>query len=160
MFIYVVRHAWAEQRDPGRWPDDALRPLTPQGRQRFKKVAKALVKRGFAPARMATSPLVRCQQTAAILLHYLPKSTTLVELEALAPGSDLNALVAWTRERADGDVAWIGHAPDVDELTAALIGGSAAIHFAKGAVAAVRFDDIAQNHGALEWLVTARLLGC
>ena len=47
-------------------------------------------------------------------------------------------------------------------ITAALVGESAGwIRFAKGAVAAVRFDDLpAVAEGELRWLVTAKLLGC
>ena len=160
MMIYIVRHAWAGDHDPDRWPDDRQRPLTTEGCQRFRKVAKALVKRGFEPARIATSPLVRCRQTADILIDELSKRTTLVELDALAPGSNLKAAMEWTREKPDGDVAWVGHAPDVEDLTAALIGQpDASIRFAKGATAAVRIDNLAAGRGELEWLVTAKLLG-
>jgi phosphohistidine phosphatase len=160
MYIYVVRHAWADDRDPSRWPDDAERPLTNEGRSRFKKVASVLVQRGFAPERIATSPLVRCRQTADILRAALPKSTTLDELDALAPGSDLKALMAWSRQTDNIDVAWVGHSPDVEELTAALIGdGSAGICFKKGAVAAIRFENQSSGHGELEWLLTAKSLG-
>jgi phosphohistidine phosphatase SixA len=50
----------------------------------------------------------------------------------------------------------------VSRLTAALIGdGSSLIHFAKGAVAAIRFDgDPTIGGGELQWLATAKLLGC
>jgi phosphohistidine phosphatase len=151
MYVYIVRHAWAYDRDSQRWPDDGQRPLTPEGRDRFKKVAKALVRRGVEPARVATSPLVRCRQTADILLEYLARTTQLLELEAL---------LEWTRQSPEADVAWVGHAPDVDELTAALIGeGSAAIHFSKGAVAALRIHRLAPGGGQLDWLVTAKMLG-
>ncbi len=160
MFIYIVRHAWAGEHDRDRWPDDRLRPLTSQGIVRFKQMARAVVKRSFEPAAIATSPLVRCRQTADILLDSMPKPIPLTELEALAPGSDLKALMSWTRQQGNVDVAWVGHAPDVDELTAALIGDSSAtIHFAKGAIAAIRFDNPSAGHGELDYLLTAKMLG-
>src|SRR4030066_164180 len=96
MFIYIARHAWAGERGDPRWPDDSLRELTPQGIARYGEVVKSLAQRGFAPARIATSPYVR----------------------------------------------WAGHSPDVDRFAATLIGDSSArIRFAKGAVAAIEFDD-------------------
>lgn len=160
MHIYIVRHAWAGERDSQRWPDDGQRPLTPEGQARFRKLAKAIVQRGCRPQRIATSPLVRCRQTADILLECLPNEATLDELDALAPGSDLKTLMHWTRQSQETDVAWVGHAPDVDELAAALIGdGSAGIRFKKGAVAAIHFDNLAAGHGDLEWLATAKVLG-
>ena len=85
-----------------------------------------------------------------------------VELEALTPGSDFEALVEWSREFADRDsVCWVGHAPDVSYLAAALVSdATAGIRFAKGAVAAIRVDGvIGPNCGELQWLATAKLLG-
>jgi phosphohistidine phosphatase len=161
MRIYIVRHAWAHDQDSLRWPDDDVRPLTEEGIKRFRRVAKNLVERGFAPTRIATSPLFRCRQTADILLEFLPKSVERSVLDALAPGSDLKTLLAWTSRVPEVDVAWVGHAPDVGELTAALIGdGSASIRFAKGAVAAIRFEQAATSRGELEWFATAKILGC
>ncbi len=59
-------------------------------------------------------------------------------------------------------MAWVGHAPDVGHLAAALVGDSgAAIRFAKGRIAAIEFPDIPRiSQGELRWLVTAKLLGC
>src|SRR6516165_9033660 len=141
MLLYIVRHAWAEQRDPERYPNDDVRPLTGEGKKRFAKVVERLAEGGFRPTLIATSPLVRCRQTADIIVKHLPDKAKLVELDALRPGSDLNALVEWTAAQQDEAIAWVGHAPDVGDLAASLIGdGTAAIRFAKGAVAAVEFD--------------------
>ncbi|HEX5443696.1 MAG TPA: histidine phosphatase family protein [Pirellulales bacterium] len=159
MIVYVVRHAWAEDRDEAAYPDDDLRPLTAKGKKRFRRVVKRLVKRGFDPRRLATSPLVRCRQTADLIAEYAPQGPTPEELDDLKPGGRLEPLLAWTAECREGDVAWVGHAPEVEELTAALIGGEAALHFAKGAVAAVEFTGrVFAGQGLLLWLATAELL--
>ena len=39
MDLYVVRHAVAHKRDEDLWPDDAKRPLTPEGEERFPRFA-------------------------------------------------------------------------------------------------------------------------
>ncbi len=39
MDLYVVRHAVAHKRDEDVWPDDAKRPLTPEGEEGFPRFA-------------------------------------------------------------------------------------------------------------------------
>jgi phosphohistidine phosphatase len=162
MMIYVVRHAWAGQSGDPAYPNDDERPLTDKGRKRFKKLIKKLVKRGFNPIAVATSPLVRTEQTAAVLSEVCPARPPLSVLPALAPGSHLQSLLDWTSSQAPSDVAWVGHAPDVEMLTGALIGDSACqIRFDKGAVAAVQFmGDVAAGAGELVWLANAELMRC
>ena len=55
-----------------------------------------------------------------------------------------------------------GPCTDVDRLAAALIAQSdALLRFAKGGVAAIRFDGPpVLAGGELQWLVTAKVLGC
>jgi phosphohistidine phosphatase len=163
MIVYIVRHALAGDRDPDRWPNDNLRPLTNEGRKRFQSFSKRLAKRGIAPGIIATSPLVRCRQTADILASRIPGHPPVVELDALAPSSQLAPLLRWNTEQASAhdEVAWVGHAPDVEELTAALIGDTQArIRFSKGAVAAIDYQSDEAGFGRLLWLATAKLLGC
>ncbi len=162
MELFIMRHALAGDPDPIRWSDDALRPLTAEGETRFAAMVETLAKRDFSPTIIATSPLVRCRQTAEIVSKSLPLKPTVVELEALAPGADLTQILTWTCSLPDKSIAWVGHAPDVTLLTAAMIGdGSAGIRFKKGAVACIRFEDlIHRGRGELLWLATAKLLGC
>ena len=160
--IYVIRHAWAEDRQCFLGSTDWERPLTRDGRRRFAAMLKRLVERGFRPEVIATSPLVRCRQTAEIVAEITAGGAPIVVLDALQPGSDLEAMLAWTEREAGAceQVAWIGHAPDVGRLTGRLT-GEGTLRFAKGAIAAIRFDGPpAPACGELRWLVTAKLLGC
>ena len=162
MILYIVRHAWAEERNAEAWPDDSQRPLTESGCKRFSRLVKKLVKIGFSPNMIATSPLTRCQQTADLLAERIAGKPEVVALVALAPCSDLDALTQWSAESiADMEqIAWVGHAPDVGRLASQLIGGESNIRFAKGAVAAIRFESVVQpGAGELQWLATAKLLG-
>jgi phosphohistidine phosphatase len=163
MPLYIIRHAWAEDRDDARWPDDDLRPLTTDGRKRFAQFVEQLALRGMTPGVIATSPLPRCVETAQLLATGLSKQPKVVTLDELRPGSDLSGLLRWTVRQADkhDEIAWVGHAPDVGHLVAAIIGdANAQIHFAKGAVAAIRFDgQPSAGAGELQWLATAKLLG-
>ena len=160
-FIYVARHAWAYHFGDPRWPDDAERELEPEGAERFMQVVQTLAERGFAPQAIATSPYVRCRQTADIIARYTEHRPEVVETEALAPGSDFEALCHWSQQTGCEKVCWVGHAPDVGNLAAVLVGDQGAhIRFAKGAIAAVRFDsDFEDSTGELYWLATAKSLG-
>lgn len=161
MHLYIIRHAWAYEHGDPRWPDDSQRPLEDEGAERFSRVVELLRERGFAPDLIATSPYVRCRQTAEIAAAHSTQSPQITELDALCPGSDFAALIAWTREQQVDSVAWVGHAPDVSLLTAALIGdGDALIRFAKGSVASLRIDGpVGPGCGELQWHATAKLLG-
>jgi phosphohistidine phosphatase len=161
--VYIVRHAWAGDRDEKAFPDDRLRPLTARGRKRFQKFVKRLEKRGFAPQLVATSPLLRCRQTADIIAGLVPGCGPPVERIELCPDGELAPLATWSATRQAGGaerIAWVGHAPDVGRMVARLIGGDGDIEFSKGAVAAVLFPGpIAVGHGVLRWLITPRMAG-
>ena len=164
MDLYIVRHAQAGHFGDPKWPDDGKRPLTEEGKGRFARVVESLVERGCAPDVIASSPLLRCLQTAQLLAEGLPQKPQVVELDELRPGSDLDGLLQWTAQQPPEyrQVAWVGHAPDVSRMAAALIGASESwIRIAKGATAYIRFHGRAEvARGELRWLVTAKMLGC
>lgn len=161
MILYVVRHAWA---DHPHWANDHSRPLTDDGRARFVKVMKRLTAGGVAPQLVLSSPLTRCRQTAEVIAEVASIEAPVAVRDELEPGSNLRGLLKWVRQHAADcpEMAWVGHAPDVSLITAALIGdGDAAIAFSKGAVAAIQFENLPEiGAGALKWLATAKLLGC
>ena len=160
MFLYILRHAWAGHFGDPDWPDDSLRPLTSDGVKRFQKVARKLAERGVDPGVIATSPYVRCRQTAEILAAALEPHPRVIELADLAPGGDLSELARWTNNHAGQDVCWVGHRPCVGLLTAELVGASEEVRFAKGAMSAIRFDTkVKPGTGELYWLVTAKMMG-
>ena len=160
MYLYIARHAWAgHYGDPGPWDDDSQRPLTAEGIERYRRVLARLCEAGMAPEVIATSPYTRCLQTAELMAEAC--GGDLIELEDLAIGAEFDSLVAWTNEQQAGQIAWVGHNPDVGTMTAALVSdGTASIRFAKGSVAAVRFyGDVAPGMGELYWHATAKQLG-
>jgi phosphohistidine phosphatase len=163
MDLFIVRHAWAGEHGDPRWADDSQRPLTGDGRERFAQLVDKLVRRGFSPEAIATSPMVRCRQTADLIAAGVDGKPTIIELDDLLPGGDVESLLEWTvlQSRQHNQVAWVGHAPDVCRLTAHVIGGGDAwLRFSKGAVAAIRFDGLpAAGAGELRWMVTAKVLG-
>ena len=89
---------------------------------------EALLPCGLTPQLIFTSPMLRCVQTAEILAAALGEKTRVVERKELLPGGDPKHLLAATEEHVSGldQVAWVGHAPDVGYLVAAMIGWTTA----------------------------------
>jgi phosphohistidine phosphatase len=160
-FIYIARHAWAHECGDPRWPDDSKRELETEGAERYLRMIEILAARDFAPEIIATSPYTRCRQTADIISQNTPVRPSVVELPALKPDSDFEALTHWSRTTRCKSIVWVGHAPDVTWLTGMLIGDRQAnLRFAKGSIAAIRMHgDIAFAGGEMVWLATAKLLG-
>ena len=82
----------------------------------------------------------------------VPTKPSIAVLDDLAPGGSLEPLLAWTRSQAPADVAWVGHAPDVESLAADLVGaGHGQIGFEKGAVAAIRLAGPVDGRARASW---------
>lgn len=154
MDICLVRHAVAVERGSTGFEDDALRPLTAQGRARMVEAAAGL-KRLLTPQVILTSPLVRAAETAEILRKAYGLGKPRV-CDALATGDHDGVLTAI--EEADaGAIALVGHEPWMSELLAYLLtgdrAGMAAV-FKKGAAALVgSAAEPAPGHCWLEWLI-------
>ena len=161
MELLVVRHAIAFERNTRRWPDDGERPLSPQGVARAAKAAAGMKQLVRAPARVLASPLVRAQQTAAILSEVAgwPSASECAEL---APGATPEALLAVLRRLPEVRVALVGHEPGLSRLLAAALPGApgaGAFRFRKMGAALLTFAGAARPGGArLEWLVPPKLL--
>ncbi len=133
-----MRHGPAESRDPTRFPDDDLRPLTTKGKKRINACAKGMKVLGFVPERILFSPTVRTRETALLLARAFKLSKSALKVEpALHYDSDPGILVrtagtAKTRTRT----LWIGHEPWLGEALGQLLEGPP-VPFRKGALALV-----------------------
>jgi len=141
MELIVVRHAIACESDPGRWKIDCTRPLTAEGRRRFRRAAAGLGTLVGTPDLILTSPLLRAVETAEILEKSAgwPAATPCPELE---PECALFQTLQRLRAERRGRVAVVGHEPHLGEFVGACIAGEdtqAGIEFKKGGVAILRF---------------------
>lgn len=157
--IYLVRHAAAAERGP-EWPDDTARPLTSDGVSRFKKVVAGMAASGVEVDLILTSPLVRCRQTAEILVAGLPGRPRLVPIDALAPGGGPAAVIAeLARVARRPRVAVVGHEPDLGQLAARLLGLKRAPEFRKGGACRIDVDTLPPGGpGLLVWFALPRML--
>lgn len=112
MDLLLWRHAEAESRIP-----DAMRALTPRGREQAKGTAHWLA--GHAPRglRVLVSPSVRTRQT----IEVWRRDYELCPGIALgAKGEDLLALASWPENR--DPVLLVGHQPSLGEAAGLILG--------------------------------------
>ncbi len=138
MRLYIVRHATAVARGT---VEDALRELTPEGRDEARDIARAFRRLKIEPNAIVSSPRLRCIQTAAAIgAEY--GMTPSVDDHA-GPGLSLAGLAEIVHDVGlETSTVIVGHEPDLSELVAALTG--ARVRMPKAAVAYVRatsFDD-------------------
>jgi phosphohistidine phosphatase len=132
MELFLVRHAIAVPQAEGL--KDADRPLTDEGRKRFRQVARGLDRLGVKLDRVLHSPWTRAVQTADLLSRVLVGESAVEVGLAREPDAELTARLA-QGER----VAAVGHEPWMSELLALLVTGSkthaARFSFKKGQIA-------------------------
>jgi phosphohistidine phosphatase len=162
MDVYLVRHAIAEQRDAGRWPDDSRRPLTPEGEERFRATARGLRRIVPRVAVLLASPYARAWRTAELLTEEagwpLPERCAALEAERSAA----EAAEALRDRRVQASVALVGHEPQLSSLAALLLAGrgeALRLELKKGGLVRLALDAVpAPGTAVLRWSVAPRIL--
>jgi phosphohistidine phosphatase len=160
--VYLVRHAIAEQRDAMRWPVDSLRPLTPEGADRFRRAARGLHRLVPTVDRLLTSPYARAWQTAELLHDEIDWPAPLESSGLSGHSTTVEALDA-LRVHADRDsVALVGHEPQLSWLASLLLAGEESVvrlELKKGAVALLELTPPPTPGSAvLRWSVRPKIL--
>ena len=161
MNVYLVRHAVAHERNPARYPNDAQRPLTAAGKQKFRKAARGLALCLPKGSLVLTSPFIRARETAAILIK-VAKLADAVECGELAAGAPARKAFELLRSRKEQAVVLVGHEPDLSTLLSAALAGARGrfkIEFKKGGAACLRFEkDVEPGRATLVWMMPPRVL--
>ncbi len=125
MKVYLIRHGIAAER--GAYADDEQRPLIDQGREKTIKVAERLLAAKLKFDLILSSPLVRANQTAQIL----QKQGLAKDIQSFAPLKPdgeieqwLEWLQKWQAKHRNGQLALVGHQPDLGNWAEMLIWGS------------------------------------
>ncbi len=120
MDLYVVRHAVAHKRDKTRWPDDAKRPLTPEGEERFRRAARGILRLVPEVGAVLSSPFARRWRMAEMLERAgWPAPVRCEELEPDCPPHKALDVLG-----CHGDLdsaAIVGHRPSLHELVSYLL---------------------------------------
>jgi phosphohistidine phosphatase len=139
---------------------DADRRLTKKGRGEIAAAGRWMAAKDIRFDLIAASPLVRAQETAAIVAESLGEKDTLVTWEVLSPGGgDTGSVCRKLAEHPDMHaVLLVGHEPLLSSLIGRIISGNAnaVVVMTKGALAKIReFSCSGDPAGELHWLVTA-----
>jgi len=161
--LLLLRHAIAAQRDPERWPDDGLRPLTPEGRRKMQRGALGIVALGVRPDLVLTSPLARAADTARIAAAAFKPRPEIRVLKPLAPGGGSGGVLAGLGGLPSAStVLLVGHEPDLTRLAGALLiepRGDLGLDFKKGGLCWIDCDGAPRPRaGRMILLVTPRVL--
>ena len=115
MELFLIRHGIAV---PGSVVlPDAVRPLTPEGRERFAQAVMGLQRLGVRLDRLYHSPWLRAVETAALLMPVLDGEMVSHTALARPPSRALLKDIAGER------VALVGHQPWMGQLLVLLVTG-------------------------------------
>lgn len=157
MDVYILRHGKAEDTGPG--IGDADRRLTKKGREKIFAAGRWIAAQELRFDLIASSPLVRAQETATIIAGCLGEKTRPVTWKVLAPGGNTDTVCQLIGKHPDlHAILLVGHEPLLSALISRIITGNenAAIAMSKGALAKIRnFSATQSPSGELHWLVTA-----
>ncbi len=149
MLLYLVRHAHADSA-----AEDALRPLSPQGRLAVRRLALGLRAANVCrpPAAVWHSPLRRARETAELLVAGLGHGQTpVLTVEGLLPEDDPTRLVPRLWQSA-GALAIVGHEPFLGSLASYLVTGRempAVFAMEKGTVLCLERPE--ENRSSARW---------
>ncbi|QDU67238.1 SixA phosphatase family protein [Engelhardtia mirabilis] len=121
MHLHLVRHAIAAERAGAE--RDAARPLTAEGKRRFRKCARGLGRIGPRYDAIVHSPLLRAVESAELMAG-LCDDIRVDDLLARPPGRPLFTLLSELQQQGAERLALVGHQPWLGELAAWLTIGS------------------------------------
>ncbi|MCX7882440.1 MAG: histidine phosphatase family protein [Brevinematales bacterium] len=134
--IILIRHGKAVDVNEWNGPDND-RPLTEEGKERTKKLAKGsrFLREKLKNPLLYTSPYLRAYQTAAIFGDIW--KLEVVKNPLFEPGWDGSGLSLDDKKK---DIIIVGHMPDLKEALFSLTGGQATIEFQPPSLAAISFS--------------------
>ncbi|HXC49437.1 MAG TPA: histidine phosphatase family protein [Candidatus Limnocylindrales bacterium] len=176
MDLLIVRHAIAVEHTDWKGRPDGERPLTDKGRDLMKRNAAGLAVAFPNLDLIATSPLVRAAQTAAVLKGAY-KNARVEEVPALTSGAEKGEIAAWLKKRqpvqqeseqaaaaahqSGQRIALVGHEPDLGQLISWLITGQTRTPFEmrKGGACLLRLTEPpGPGSAVLRWFLPPSLL--
>lgn len=161
--VAIFRHGPAETRDPARWPDDRLRPLTRKGVEQTRRAARGLVRCLESVSVVATSPATRARRTAEILGRQLDPARRARMWPELDTGRLAAPILLRLRRepRTRGAVVLVGHEPTLAEFAGLVLTGEgiSVLRLTKGGAACLEFGRTVRPGSAkLLWSLTRKQL--
>jgi phosphohistidine phosphatase len=161
MELFLLRHAEAGKRLPAR-AKDADRPLTEEGKEELKLVARAIKNLNVKPDLIVSSPLKRAKETAEITARTIGGKPRTELWDELKPeGSREAFLKRLSSVKAESIVLCVGHEPYLTELIGDVTHnrGRPMMVLKKAGIARLSLKSLhPKAEGELKWLLTPRLL--
>ncbi len=161
MNIFLLRHGIAVEPGTPGFVEDAQRPLTPKGKGKLKKIARAMERLELKFDLVLSSPYIRARQTAEIFARGLNIKRALEFSDALIPSGNLKKLIDVLNhlESKPQDLLLVGHEPTLSELISLLVSGApgSSVLMKKGGLCKLCVSDLRHGRCAtLEWLLTPK----
>jgi phosphohistidine phosphatase len=160
VWIHLLRHGIAVDREDPACPADPERFLTDRGRLRVAAVAKGMAALGISPDRVLVSPYLRAQQTADLAIEALGGESVRREtVDALTPMGDPERVLEAVRASGGHEVLCVGHAPNLDLVAARLLGCETPVtHLKKAGAASLQCQSASFGGGVLFAVYPPRVL--
>jgi len=158
MEIYLLRHAIAEDAEPGQ--RDSERALTDEGREKLRRVLLRDHAAGVKPAVILSSPYRRALETASVAREIL--GGEIERTETLIPSaSPYGAWEAILAHKSEDAVLLASHEPLMSSMAAFLLGApSLEVDMKKAALVRVDCERFGpQPKGVLKWMLTPATAG-
>lgn len=157
MDLFILRHGEAGKRSATR--NDSQRSLSITGEQEMEQISKAFVKLGLEFDYVFTSPLVRCKQTAEIVMKYTKSRNGMMELNELRPeGNKLELYNKLSKLIPGSSTLVVGHEPYLSQLVGEAIGDTnCRIDLKKAGLVRIKTTSLHPKiKGELRWLLTPK----
>jgi phosphohistidine phosphatase len=161
MNLYLLRHAKAEPRG-GMWKSDSKRPLSPEGEEIMRLVARGMLELDVKIDLIVTSPFARAARTAAIAAEVY-KTDKIWTSQNLVPDGEPSRLIVELNDNYStlSNIVVVGHEPYLGELLSVLLTGESGmdVNFKKAALCKLTVENLRRGRCAtLEWFLTPRQL--
>lgn len=125
MDLYILRHAIADQKNPFNMENDSDRPLTEEGAEKMRLIARALKSRELSFDIILSSPFRRAKETAEIVAEVFKCKDVVKFSSHLEVGGNPLALVnEINKHYADlGSILLVGHEPYLSRFISVLLSG-------------------------------------
>ncbi len=159
MELYFLHHAIAVEKRPGSLANDSKRPLTPEGADKMRRIARGIRRLKLDFDVILASPYLRTKQTAEIAAAVMNAKDKLQFSDRLAGHGDHVQLVAELIEHhgACKSILLVGHEPSMSELISTLLVGNRSLQLVlkKGGLCKLTVDTLRYGRCAvMEWLLT------
>ena len=161
MDLYILRHAIAVERGTPGYKNDFDRPLTSEGEQKLRRIAKAMRRMKLSFDLILSSPYVRARQTAELAARVLSQEKRLQFRDSLGSDAEPREFLAESKalKPLPDSLLIVGHEPYLSTLVSLLVGGSEGIcvSLKKGGLCKLNVRALRAGRSAtIEWLLTPR----